>query len=507
MAAEMPLQGAAVGPGYVTPVPMLHSLKHRTVEADQVTRRGSHISMLSVDSHQRRLTQPYRMNVDEDYTVMSPTAPLRKRRRYNTEIIARHVSVSPPVGSSAHQHRQVSGPPVPAAGYVPGPLPRLPPYSKQSIHHQAHLQPPPRLGISCYPVQSGQEPRRGGLEFDESLRLPPLQAQTSKPSCNNSDASIMAATTTVQGTGLGIINAKTAPPPRQPSLALGQRPQWLHKLDMLRAISPPFNALAAGKTPSRPRGSIIALEGTSASVLREIAIVVEKALSVSGECAVKIWTNHEINFALGGTELGKSQEQDVSGLTGPVAKFQSSMLKWHRISEELVEYITSHPTPYGISYEVSGPMDMDRLSISPSKSSTKNTMSAFAPGLQQGSSRMKLPVAVLSTGYSLTVTDRYAASLHIPDAYRPDDHWRWIATMWRGIIGPDLTVYVQACAEDELRTGPVVEFANVGVLVVRVPAGEEELGSSGIVDEKLERRLGFEILEWVRGSQSDQTEV
>ena len=102
-----------------------------------------------------------------------------------------------------------------------------------------------------------------------------------------------------------------------------------------------------------------------------------------------------------------------------------------------------------------------------------------------------------------------------------------MATLWRGIVGPDLTIYVKALdvgdreAVEELgRFGGVECRWDVGAVVVRVgvpgqgkggregaAAGGKDAGNGGDlgtgggpgVEEKTLRRLGFEVLEWVRG--------
>ncbi len=97
-----------------------------------------------------------------------------------------------------------------------------------------------------------------------------------------------------------------------------------------------------------------------------------------------------------------------------------------------------------------------------------------------------------------------------------------MATLWRGIVGPDLTVYVKALdvaadreAREELaRFGGVECRWDVGAVVVRACVGvggdgdadghgdagsARGKGAGAMVEEKTLRRLGFEVLEWVRG--------
>ncbi|KAM7217159.1 hypothetical protein V8F06_007450, partial [Rhypophila decipiens] len=122
-----------------------------------------------------------------------------------------------------------------------------------------------------------------------------------------------------------------------------------------------------------------------------------------------------------------------------------------------------------------------------------------------------LPVALLPSGYCLTYSDRFACSTPISDNYAPVDHWQWMATMWRGLVAPDLTIYVldeaSPFARDHLHgedeygaggydSGQTVEFkrTNLKMAVMVVRLNE----ASGGLLEKTERRLGFEVLEWVR---------
>ncbi|KAH6656224.1 hypothetical protein BKA67DRAFT_551282 [Truncatella angustata] len=505
MAAGLPSQSPQMGtgPNYMAPGSGIHNPNSRVMDTDRLMRRGSNASMVSVDYHGRRYTQPYLRDVEEDYTMMSPSAPPHKRQRHNNAPNAAYLPASPPMGCAPHpaepgfaQNRHSkNGPPM----LDPGPLPRLPPHQQQqqqpqsqqyqqqqqSTYRPTHMQPPPRPSVS-YNTNYGPG-------FDETLRLPPLQTQMPHSPSMNPESGNTTATAATHGVGLGIIMSPNAPPPppRGHALSPSQRPQWLYRLDMLRAISPPLAALGVGVPSFETRGPIIALEGAPPDVLREVTTIVQKALSVSGECAVKTWTDHESSQAQNSKQAGTSSENDTDSFASPIARFQAGMLKWHRTSEELVRYITHHPSPSGSS---AGTADPDNNSQS-SSFSTEPTSSQ--PPLYP----QKLPVAVLSAGYSLAITDRCAAELHIADAYRPDDHWRWVATMWRGIVGPDLTVYIKPCADDELRANHVVEFAGPGVLVVRVPEIKEGGAAMVVADEKLERRLGFEIMEWVRGGQ------
>jgi HMG box factor len=105
----------------------------------------------------------------------------------------------------------------------------------------------------------------------------------------------------------------------------------------------------------------------------------------------------------------------------------------------------------------------------------------------------KLPVALLPAGYSLTHSDRAAILASGRDHYEFVDHWQWTGSLWRGIPGPDLVIYVTHAQGP----GPVgeeegVEVKAPGLMVVKARVGEA-------LSEKTDRRLGFEVVEWVRG--------
>ncbi|KAI1381334.1 hypothetical protein F4677DRAFT_452291 [Hypoxylon crocopeplum] len=483
--------GSSMAP-YVNPNP-------RVIETDHL-RRGSTSSTMSLEGHDRRYTQPHLQHIEEDYQMMSPAGgPMDvKRRRFNGPSI--YVPGSPPMGyvsaDMRYQRPSVSGPPMSATGYGPGPgpgpLPRpgmqyYQPNYPTHPHMQPHMQPPPRPSV---PYSHAPTPTRSSAAFDESLRLPPLQTQIPNSPAMSSDASTARGTSTTSsthGTGLGITNGGNGPP-RQPQQV---PPRWsfLLKLEVLRSISPPLKPPGPGGPMFETRGPFIAIEGATPSLLKEVASVVEKALSVSGEYAVKTWTDDTPTQSTAGETTGRNNSNDSENQQEPtennnqpkrpsLASYIARMLKWHKTSEDLIRYITSHPPP---------PTPPPNSEADEGAKASNDDDASSNPNPNP-----KLPVAVVADGYSLTVSDRYAGSLHVGDAYRADDHWQWVATLWRGIVGADLTIYVKRVSEAEVQGNNCVEFANAGVMVLRVADG-----SKG-VDERLERRLGFEIIEWVR---------
>lgn len=275
---------------------------------------------------------------------------------------------------------------------------------------------------------------------------------------------------------------------------------YMNKLDVLRKISPPLGPPAPGSPVVETRGPVIAIEGASAALMREVKPVIERALRQSGECETKTWTDsasanqEDASSARGNKGDGEDTEmsgardkdkdsaesrsgslgsgsagsitnkKDASDTAGPSShamgtfNYLQTIMEWHSKSAEIVKHITTkQPAP-------------------------------------DSSSKPILPVALIPDGFSLTLSDKFASTVAITDPYSPVDHWQWMATLWRGIVGPDLVVYIRASTSEELvRSGSsAVEYRAPGIMIVRVDA------EKGTIDEKTERRLAFELMEWVR---------
>ncbi|KAI1165829.1 hypothetical protein F5B18DRAFT_660133 [Nemania serpens] len=533
-------------------------------------------SSMPAENHARRYTHTQFREVEEDYPIMSPLAapplgvpPEAKRRRFNGAPV--YVPRSPHMGYAPvdprYQHRpSVSGPPVSATGYLsPGHLPRPPMQQhRQGMYshpNHPHMQPPlqPRQSMS-YPALP-TTPNRPNGGFDETLRLPPLQSQIHESSAMGPEPSARQAMAPAQahqapGTGLGIVNPGSAVrqaqqshhphphphphshPHSNPQSSPRLVPQifpFMLKLDVLRGLSSPLLPPGQGGPHYETRGPIIAVEGAPTPMLKEVSAVIERALSASAEFAVKVWSEDtstaiahsspEPHGTPDGGAVAAAQQKKTSAPISPVVSFLARMLKWHKTSEDLVRYITSYPpTPSG---------DGDR-----GATTTTTGTSDRGPDSNNATSSHRLPIALLSDGYSFTFSDRYASALHVNDNYHFDDHWQWVATLWRGIVGADLIVYINRTPEEAQGQGQQAqggggggengssansnnnnngngngnantaanangngssnfEIIGPGLMVIRIPEG-------GHMDEKLERRFSFEIAEWVRaGSYMD----
>ncbi|KAK7724132.1 slightly ste11-like protein [Diaporthe eres] len=364
------------------------------------------------------------------------------------------------------------------------------------------MAPPPRpnrqFSTGAPPPSAGHTSRNNST-YDESLTLAPLQIPTSPTQA--SDASGARTLSGGGATGLGIMNQQGLSRDSQARgiEAMVMSIPYMNKLDVLRKISPALGPPAPGSPSVETRGPVIAIEGASAALMREVMPVIERALRQSGECETKIWTDSssakqndvsgarspgkkgkgdgegaemsdtrdkdkDNNESRGGSASSVTTKKDASGTVNSSShatgtfNYLQTIMEWHSKSAEIIKHIT-----------------------------TKQTTPA-------SSSKPLLPVALIPDGFSLTLSDKFASTVAITDPYSPVDHWQWMATLWRGIVGPDLVVYIRASTSDELaRSGSsAVEYRAPGIMIVRVDA------EKGTVDEKTERRLAFELMEWVR---------
>lgn len=429
-------------------------------------------------------------DIQEDYAAISPSDP--KRRRYHA---------APPPG----------GPNNPYQG-LPSPSPSSTPYGTR--HHQrtpsipntnnpygphglilpnlarpnptgygpgpsgGGMPPPPRpgslSGASSYPGPQGPRGSTSSSDFDESLRLPPLQTHH------------------LPGTSVSPTDMQQQQPPRQDVggglQATVMSIPYVSKLTVLERISPPL----PGPGPAGPaRGPIIAVEGAEGHprLLRVVGGIVERALVESGECEVRTW-------AVDG-EMGRrgSAAVEVGGQGNLFGAYLKAMLEWHAKAAEMVAFVGGGGGRGSVGGEGGKGTPPPPQTVGGS-SSTSTAMVVHAPPRQR-----RLPIALLPTGYSLTTADHFACAVPVHnDAYAPVDHWQWMATLWRGIAAADLVVYVRVVSDEELGAGQlqVVELKAPGLMVVRVPASVLGVEDGGI-GEKAERRLGFEVFDWVRG--------
>lgn len=297
---------------------------------------------------------------------------------------------------------------------------------------------------------------------------------------------------------------------------------FLNKIKVLSKIAPPLATPGPTSPAVEIRGPVIAVEGPDRKLVAEVGRYIEECLSKEGEYIIKTWTSDQIkpsesrsgDVTMGGTskepppaipaiDLTKDEEKDL------ILQYISDISNWHHRSAEIKEFITT--LPVGSSSSPAHSQSSSRSnssgaaskpSISPSCSPTTTPAQPPNTTTTTRAARMsRLPIALLPNGYSLSISDRAASKIPIVDAYAPVDHWQWMATLWRGIIGVDLTIYVNSTGrgDEEVARGLGAPPLGGGVEVRNDARAIVVQAQNGKVEERVLRRLGFEILEFIRG--------
>lgn len=385
---------------------------------------------------------------DEELDLLSPS-PGQKRRRFNEEN-HRGFAEDFPISYSGTQPFARTGVPQMSARYRQPPL-----HGPKMMARPGTMGPPPQH--SPMNQHSRHQYSTSSSLFDESLRLPPLQTQlpSSTPTSQRPDVRLEARE----------IQAKSIE-------AMVMTIPYVNKIKVLAKISPPLAPPGPTSPAQDIRGAVIAVEGPDKDTLSEVGAFIKEHLSKDTSCNIKTW-------ATSVPKLAASQKPDIemanatisspmlmeSGEEDQFVDYLAIISEWHKKSLEMIKYITT-----------------------PTDGSATETNIAVAPDTRGE----LLPIALIPYGFSLSTSDTFALRIPINDSYAPVDHWQWMATLWRGIVGPDLTIYVSKVGRDEMnKMGGVEIRGDCAAIIVRILEGAK-------MDEKTARRLGFEVVEFVR---------
>ncbi|KAI9723798.1 MAG: hypothetical protein M1828_004048 [Chrysothrix sp. TS-e1954] len=231
------------------------------------------------------------------------------------------------------------------------------------------------------------------------------------------------------------------------------------KIRTLGRIAPPLKA----KRPTWPvRGSIIAIEGDDSGAVHSLTTWLEETLTKTGEHTARI---------------AKGPEAPENGKRVSFKDYLAYMETWHDKSKEMIDYITHFQNETDAVVDRTEAMEDDK------------TPTGSSP-------RSPTPVLILKH-YHLFASNAYACRIPITDTYFPNDHWQWMATVWRGVVGPDYTIYIKDATPEEMAKEKAVEVKeDARCIIVRREKGPGPLHS--VIGEKRLRRLAFEVDEVVR---------
>ncbi|KAK1059980.1 slightly ste11-like protein [Friedmanniomyces endolithicus] len=294
-----------------------------------------------------------------------------------------------------------------------------------------------------------------------------------------------------------------------------------YKVKVLSQVAPP------APMDATPRGPLIAIEGDSVDAVADLGKWLCEELKKSTDLAVTQFNSPDLG-ADGGEKKTKK----------PMVQYHLLASEWLAKSDEIIEAISYKPVAISVDSTMTDPSPKEPASshrnIDENYDDTDSPAKSTSPPLpkpQPPASNMDLdtpptptptttttalPIATntpkpvgLIADYSLRASNVFACRIPIGphDPYSPSDHWQWTATQWRGVVGPDLTVFVRDAGAGEGKA--TVEIMEEGGLIVVkrsvIGGGGDGEGSgsgsgsgSGVVDASVLRRLGFGVGEWVR---------
>ncbi|TKA68581.1 hypothetical protein B0A49_11472 [Cryomyces minteri] len=312
---------------------------------------------------------------------------------------------------------------------------------------------------------------------------------------------------------------------------------YIAKVKILNQIAPSLKPPGPTSPTTGVRGGIVAVEGDDIKAVKVLVRWLQEFFEKGGEHVLRVMDGPKVPTRGG----------EPATLDG----YLNVLLEWHAHSKEMIEFITTPITATGsppsasasipavaeqreaeTDAENAGSIEADKetqtgidtdtasnedamdtddptaassarpkATAEPAPSSTAiTTIAATANANPAPTSPVRTttpatpltPLILLPT-YALHASNSYSSHIPITDFYSPADHWQWVATLWRGIVGPDVTVYIKDCGAEEMEREKSVEVKEeLKCVLLRKLRGKE-------VGETAARRVGFEVGEWVRG--------
>lgn len=281
----------------------------------------------------------------------------------------------------------------------------------------------------------------------------------------------------------------------------------LTKLKTLHSITPILQAPGPTSPPFEVRGAIIAVEGFDQRKVVDMTQSLAEQLEKDGKFMVRIFSGPE-SYASFSSNRRSSLSEGNEQMTAE--KYLNLISNWHKVSKDMVDFITHKPSkaiagkdeemldasavapksanhfekyvstkspisavsPMTVSRDIDLQMcDAPRSAInkdvspritrsripkdpaSPPPPSSDSPDAASPPppprdGDIHGADVSHLiPIAIVPH-YQLTTVDTCSIALPIFDNYDPLTHWRWHATLWRGCVGPDVSVVIKSAHEN-----------------------------------------------------------
>lgn len=388
-------------------------------------------------------------------------------------------SMAFPLSPDLKRRRIVNGT-HPAVRTANGPLT---PFPFPQGHRRGSLPRPEFMPSQGHSKQHNMGPPPRPNHWDTSLTLAPLQMGSPNPGSTASKHS------------KSIEAMLMAIPP-------------INKIRLLAKISPPLSQPDPGSPAEKARGFVISVDGADDA---SVAQVTETLLMSFPRNPVRVF---ERPLDLFHSESTGTVDDDTDEFGSCI----TAIAKYHILSKEIISYITTPAT--SAAYTTSPSTSVSPVSPKTMPLSKQSMRSSVHQVSDDESANIPtgVPIAVVPS-FQLSHTDTFASRVHITDAYAPVDHWQWMATLWRGIVGPDITIAIlppptpqsstsaksgsemsksmsaRGTPRGNVSCGSGVEIRLEDARAILVRVDEKGVGEGSL------RRVGFEVGEWVRSKE------
>lgn len=416
-----------------------------------------------------------------------------------------HPAAIPSTNSNDHHFIHHGGAPVspalpPGTAQISPPTGNLSAFSpniKRHNHSESPLSPDSkrRRAMNAYQLNSLQLPTRPPQSLPRPDFMPPQNTGSLITGCLPPPQPLPFSLTLAPLQSLSTILSSGPSIPPRPLEAMIYSIPIPNKIRVLSQISPP---LAQPKPPSpayRIRGYVVAIDGAISESVTQVTNAVFSALSV----------HHPVQIFHGPAPVQRKEQPCKDG--DDFQSYLDTISQYHTLSAEITAYIT---TPAS-SFSPKTFFPISPKTIPPTSPQTRSLIAQQAwqnhnpPLSPQITSAQGAPIALLPS-YQLSHTDASASSIPIADAYAPVDHWQWMATLWRGIVGPDVTVAIAAPGPSGSSSHGKATKNIGGSVETRLEDSRSILLSTdetGTVGDGALRRICFELGEWFRAGLND----
>ncbi|KAF2036037.1 hypothetical protein EK21DRAFT_96032 [Setomelanomma holmii] len=255
---------------------------------------------------------------------------------------------------------------------------------------------------------------------------------------------------------------------------------YQNKIKLLGRISLPYKRSGPSSPAHEVRGAIIAIEGDDAAAVKELARWLNDRLTKDTESSYRPRIDKPSKMP---------NHEDVT-----FEEYLDLIKQWHGKSRDMIKYITTPvDTPSSSQDAIMSDKEPEQDASAERKDSATPTASpAPAPAASRSPTPVSTtkPIIILPT-FQLAASVAYASRIPIQDAYSMTDHWQWMATLWRGCVGPDLTIYVKTHEKEATAFKPNMDDEVSCLTVCKEQDGK-------FTDADL-RRVGFEVSEYING--------